>query len=312
MLSFNLYTLPAYLACLMNLFGLVMLFGFFKESYAGIEEPSSKETDDRSSTSSEVTTVPSYDKIGALICYLTRFTDMFTRTCFEVLASPLAMMFFGFNESHAVTIISISQSLVGGLTLGVYILFIFFKLDRFIQLRNGCVVALAAMISFYLLTYSYPFLSGKVPLTSELNTTDDAVGCNSERFGWCLDLTTVNVWYFYGTYALIIGLAFPLLTITMNSLFSKILGPRRQGKQQGILQASSAFARMIGPLATSALYTSFGPRPVWILQILVISSTLFSWTIFYKRMVPMQLPDNKPETNSTKISKEFKRKVHPI
>lgn len=131
-LSFNLYTLPAYLAVLMNIVGLVMLFCLFVESYAGIEEEQPKENDDQSSTtSSEVSTVPfSYDKIAVFICYLTRFTDMFTRTCFEVLAAPLAMMFFALNESHAVTVISISQSFIGGLTLFVYILFIFFKLER--------------------------------------------------------------------------------------------------------------------------------------------------------------------------------------
>jgi hypothetical protein len=110
----------------MNIGGLFLLFCFFEEHYVGLEE-----CDDRSSTSSEeAPNVPPYDRWAAFICYLTRFTDMFTRTCFEVLASPLAMMLFGLSESQAVTIISVSQSFVGGLTLGVYILFIFFKVDR--------------------------------------------------------------------------------------------------------------------------------------------------------------------------------------
>jgi MFS family permease len=92
-----------------------------------------------------------------------------------------------------------------------------------------------------------------------------------------------------------------LLTITMNSLFSKILGPIRQGKQQGILQASSALARMIGPLTTSALYSGFGPRPVWLLQMLVILLTLGAWITAYKRMIPM-IVDKDSKNN----------KVHPV
>lgn len=42
-----------------------------------------------------------------------------------------------------------------------------------------------------------------------------------------------NICFYYRAYAIIIGIAFPLLTITMNTLFSKVLGPIRQGKQQG-------------------------------------------------------------------------------
>jgi ceroid-lipofuscinosis MFS transporter 7 len=105
-LSFNLYTAPAWLACLMNLTGLVMLFCLFKEVYAGIKEQTN-DADDCSLTISEVSEKPSYDRLAAFICYMTRFTDMFTRTCFEVLAGPLAMMFFALDESHSVTIISI-------------------------------------------------------------------------------------------------------------------------------------------------------------------------------------------------------------
>lgn len=105
-LSFNLYTAPAWLACGMNISGLLMLFCFFEEVYAGIKEESN-DTDDRSSTNSEASEKPSYDRLAAFICYMTRFTDMFTRTCFEVLAGPLAMMLFALDESHSVTIISI-------------------------------------------------------------------------------------------------------------------------------------------------------------------------------------------------------------
>lgn len=56
------------------------------------------------------------------------------------------------------------------------------------------------------------------------------VGCNATKFDWCDNLTEVNMWIFYVSYALIIGLAFPLLQITNNTLFSEIIGPRLQGK----------------------------------------------------------------------------------
>ncbi|KAI6189959.1 hypothetical protein M3Y97_00064600 [Aphelenchoides bicaudatus] len=312
-LSLNLYTSPAYLACFMNMLGLLLLFTLFKENYAGIIEDDA--SDDQSSASSTTSALPAYDKLASFICYLTRFTDMFVRTNLEVLGSPLAMMFFALNETQAVKTLAITQGFVGALTLLVYFFFIFFKLERFVQLRTSCIAALAALIVFHVLTFSYPFLPDHVALTSELNTTDDAIGCNAERFEWCYSLTTVPIWLFYGSYSLIIGLSFPLLTLTMNSLFSKILGPRRQGKQQGLLQVSSGVARMAGPLAASNLYSGFGPRPVWILEILVITVTLSTWGVFYKRMVPLKVPDRAEiaaSISSPMDTKLSKNKVHPV
>lgn len=55
---------------------------------------------------------------------------MFVRTNLEVLGSPLAMMFFALNETKAVTVLATTQGFVGALTLLVYFLFIFFKLER--------------------------------------------------------------------------------------------------------------------------------------------------------------------------------------
>jgi hypothetical protein len=55
---------------------------------------------------------------------------MFVRSILEVLGSPLAMMFFALNETQAVTVLAVTQGVVGALTLFVYFLFIFFKLER--------------------------------------------------------------------------------------------------------------------------------------------------------------------------------------
>lgn len=55
---------------------------------------------------------------------------MFVRTNLETLGSPLSMMYFDLAESQAVSYMSTAQGVIGGLTLVVYLLYIFFKLDR--------------------------------------------------------------------------------------------------------------------------------------------------------------------------------------
>lgn len=141
------------------------------------------------------------------------------------------------------------------------------------------------MLGFHLITYAWPFLPNHVQLSN-----GTGIGCDNTKFPWCLHLHQVNVWLYYGSYVVLIGTAFPLITITLTTLFSKILGPRRQGTQQGIFQAASAVGRMIGPVTASALYSVYGPKAVWQLEITVIGGVIVAWFLMYNRMVEMKIP----------------------
>ena len=163
-----------------------------------------------------------------------------------------------------------------------------------------------ALIFFHVVTFSWPFLPGHVTMYSSTNTSmAEGVGCNVDKFTWCQALAPVNVYLYYIAYALVIGFAFPTMNITTTTLFSKVLGPRRQGTQQGIFQASGSAARMIGPILISILYSLYGPRIAWIMEVIVISTTLISWLVCYRRMVPLKVPaqleavDSPPSINST-------------
>uniref|UniRef100_A0A914YT60 Major facilitator superfamily (MFS) profile domain-containing protein n=1 Tax=Panagrolaimus superbus TaxID=310955 RepID=A0A914YT60_9BILA len=119
-------------------------------------------------------------------------------------------------------------------------------------------------------------------------TSNETFGCNTDKFTWCQSLRPVNVFLYYISYIIALGFAFPIMNITTTTLFSKVLGPRRQGLQQGLFQVSGGVARMVGPIVISILYTSSGPRWAWHLEILVIGITLLFWFIFYRRMIPFQ------------------------
>ncbi|KAI1702462.1 major facilitator superfamily domain-containing protein [Ditylenchus destructor] len=82
------------------------------------------------------------------------------------------------------------------------------------------------------------------------------------------------------------------MNIALNTLFSKIIGPRRQGTQQGFLQMSGGMGGMIGPVMITSMYTSYGPRMVWNFELCVILATIFLWILFYKRMTPLKPTQN--------------------
>uniref|UniRef100_A0AC34RDX2 Uncharacterized protein n=1 Tax=Panagrolaimus sp. JU765 TaxID=591449 RepID=A0AC34RDX2_9BILA len=118
----NMYTAPGYLACAMNIVGGILLHFYFQEKYAGIIETNNNDKDS--------VKIPMYDIIAILVCYFTRFTQMFINTNLETIGTAFSMMMFGWNEPQTVLFTSIAQGGVGILTFVTYILYIVFKLDR--------------------------------------------------------------------------------------------------------------------------------------------------------------------------------------
>ncbi|KAI6172608.1 hypothetical protein M3Y98_00992300 [Aphelenchoides besseyi] len=309
-LTFHVYNSPAYLACLMNVVGLILLHFYFKETYAGIveeEEDDAKNKSIESDLNSEKMErgspvpmphkqkLPDYDQIAVWVSYATRFADQFVRANLETLATAFAMMSFSYTEHLAVTRTSMAQGAVGAITFGVYIVYIIFDLDKHISNRIWCMMSLVILALF-----SCCYVRVAVSSRTRSSAASGGIGCNVTKYDWCEDLTTVNEYVFYSAYAIMIGIAFPILTITTNQLFSQILGPRRQAVEQGFLQVAAGVARMIGPVTAGHLYAWFGPRPVWWLEFVVCLIVLSLWFVFYSRMVPLHVPDellvHAPET----------------
>ncbi|KAH7728844.1 Protein Y53G8AR.7 a [Aphelenchoides avenae] len=285
-LSISMYTAPAYAACIMNVLGSLAIHFLFKEHYAGVVNKDIK------ANGGKKVPIPKFDPVAVALCHLTRFTQMFTHTNIETLGSPVAMVMFSWTRKEAVEYISTAQGFMSFLAFLTYIVYIVFKLDRVLNFRVNCIISLIGLVVFHLLTFSWPFLPGKVQTYVEGDNVtyasdQELLGCNVEKFSWCETLKPVNVWVYYGSYIVLIGLSFPNMNIALNTLFSKILGPRRQGTQQGILQCLVVAHECWDP--SFSLYMAYGPRMAWIVEILVIVATLVLWVVFYDRMVPLEV-----------------------
>lgn len=122
-----------------------------------------------------------------------------------------------------------------------------------------------------------------------------------------MELRQVNVYMFYVSYIIISGLSFASMNISLNTLFSKVIGPRRQGTQQGLLQVSGGVARMFGPVIVSFLYVLHGPRAVWLFILFVLALNTILWILFYQRMVPLRMPDNYSAFEKSSLGNESKQ-----
>uniref|UniRef100_A0A915K2K9 Uncharacterized protein n=1 Tax=Romanomermis culicivorax TaxID=13658 RepID=A0A915K2K9_ROMCU len=130
--------------------------------------------------------------------------------------------------------------------------------------------------------------------TSYINEHVIDVGCNSLKYSWCADgygMTREPIGLYLSTFFLLAS-GFPLANCALSALFSKVLGPRRQGTMQGNIIAGGAAARTSGPLFINFTFDLFGPRVSWGLSagILVISIVLALF--FYKRLVALDTNRN--------------------
>ena len=285
-LTISIYTAPALLACAMNLLNFICVWALFREVYAGVLTVDSQAKMDPSLA------LPKPDIAAVLLCYFTRFTQMFIHTNLETLGTMLAMLLFAWDESQTVKYFAIAQAIMSFLAFLTYLAFIFYRIEKIMNFRINLICSLIALILFHLLTFSYPFLPGHVQTFSSANQSQNGsnVGCDTAKFNWCDSARPLSPFYFYSCYILFIGLAFPNINVTLNTIFSKVIGPRRQGTQQGFLQMSGGTARMLGPVVISYLYTWFGPQSAWLMEIGLTAITLAYWFILYRRMVPLKLP----------------------
>ncbi|TKR63075.1 hypothetical protein L596_026954 [Steinernema carpocapsae] len=291
-LGINMYTAPAFTACFVNILCCFLLKCYFTESYAGIIENSQESV-------LEKPRLPKFDKTAAAVCNITRFTQQFFFTNIELIGSPFAMTIFAFTRQETIQYGSIAQVALGAISLGNFFSYIGFKFSRFMRHRIAIMGALATLFVFHLATYPWAFIPGQLVTynDSRLNTSEEHVGCNVNRFTWCDSMKPVNPWIYYIAFAICIGLAMPYIDISNNTVYGRILGPRRQGTMQGIMQFCGGLARFIGPMTVGVLYARYGPKAIWITEMGIIAVTGLLWVVFYKRMVELKVDETTTLTN---------------
>ncbi|CAD6188249.1 unnamed protein product [Caenorhabditis auriculariae] len=281
----DMYTAPAWFASVISLLSLLFIFIFLEENYAGV--------DDKAEAEDSYTAMPSFDKLPVAICVGTQFTLMFILTNLETIGSLYAKMMWGWSNSQAVLYTGIMQATNGLVGVLVYALFAV-KLGHYISQARERIFTLFGLglgVIYHVATYPYPW---GPPLPFEIrNETkkgknmSEELGCNPDKYRWCDYTRNVNFWLYAFMYGVVLGACFPIVNISMNTIFSKILGARRQGTMQGIMLMAGSFARTIGPLLVSWIFQEWGPDPLWIMEVVVLVVTMALWTIWYRRLVPL-------------------------
>ncbi|TKR87939.1 hypothetical protein L596_012265 [Steinernema carpocapsae] len=282
---FNTYTIPAYIMVLISVIAIVLLYTVFTETYAGIISKEERNQD-------PYTVLPKFDKLAACVCIYLWFMQNSINTDLEVMASPLTIAMYGWNDSQAVLyngliqtgtcLISVSQYVVLGYTpIG--------RLDKRLLILFG----LTMFSIYHVVNMPYPFYGSHmdyIPLegNSTIQGTSKHGGCY-DRYTWCAHTPRVPMPAYIATFCLCFGFAFPYVATPTGTLYSEILGPRNQGMMQGLFAFFGSVSRCISPLLATIIFEHSGyliPNSGQ-LGLLIIGMLLIA--IFRNRLVPLKL-----------------------
>ncbi|CAJ0938802.1 unnamed protein product, partial [Mesorhabditis belari] len=296
---FTAYTTRALLACLINVFGFIIVSKFFVEDYTMLRIEK-KELDNQ-------TVSPCWLALG--ICVLTRSSQALLLSTNDVVGSPYISMMFGYSEKETLQyniLMMLIQSVIG---LVIYFAYITLNLGKKLAIRTSIRLSLASFLLYHVLTFSYPFYSDYVELENPAAMSREYGVCEVRRYSWCTTLTTFNPFLYYISYLVLIGGFFPIINIALTTLLSKVIGPRAQGTYQGLFQVAGCISKMSSPVMLGYAYDMAGPRLLWIIQ---ESQTIFVfllWIAFNGRMIGMSERIEKMERRQKVTRKEMSQKA---
>uniref|UniRef100_F1L0I9 Major facilitator superfamily domain-containing protein 8 n=2 Tax=Ascaris TaxID=6251 RepID=F1L0I9_ASCSU len=283
-LLFNMYTVPAMLMVFVSLLSIVLLVFLFEENYAGVISDTDK--------ADPFIVVPKYDRMAAITCIYLWFMLQSIATNVEVTMTPFAIALYNWNNETAVLYNGILQCIGCSIDIMNYLLISYTRIGR-LDKRKMMLFSLSCFIFYHVFTLPWPFFDGPldyIELGGNTSTEDTSIsgGC-FRRYQWCAYTTRVPLPIYIFCFVFIFGFAFPYLAGPLGTVFSEILGPRKQGMMQGIFEFGGCVARCVAPIILTALFEKSGYLWPTVIHLGMSFFGLALLIVFYRRIVPLKL-----------------------
>uniref|UniRef100_F1LC70 Major facilitator superfamily domain-containing protein 8 n=1 Tax=Ascaris suum TaxID=6253 RepID=F1LC70_ASCSU len=280
------YTSPALLMVLISLISIILLIFCFSESYAGVVATNEQGVRGRFDM------IPKYDRAAAISCIYLWFMLQSVATNIEVIATPFAISLYNWNDATAVFYNGILQFISCCINVVNYIVISYTRIGR-IDKRKLLIFSCSCFIVYHLLTFPWPFYGGpldfiKIDDNSTVEDTSISGGC-LRRYEWCAYTSRVPLIIYVFSFIVILGFAFPFTSAPLGTVFSEILGPRKQGMMQGLFEFGACIARCISPLILTILFERSGYLWTTLMHLGLLSIGMALLIIFYQRIVPLRL-----------------------
>lgn len=120
-------------------------------------------------------------------------------------------------------------------------------------------------------------------ITMDENGTE-ILGCHNTQ-EWCKYTPQLTITQFIIGYSFT-SIGYPIGVTLIQTIFSKILGPRPQGVWMGLMTGAGCASRVLGPVFVSVIYTRFGTYHTFGVTGLMLIASMVWLQIVNKRLIP--------------------------
>ena len=291
-LSINIYTSPIIVCGFLALFNLVILI-WFKEFFVTPVTTRNTHTHTRSleytaliSDTSQHTEARPYDRIGFSSLVFTSLCAYLLVATTDSLLTPLSMDEFAWTSVQAITYNNILISM--GYFFSLFSMRFFNFLLKYAEERLLFLLVIMLISLAFFIYIPWP---GDLPeLAQTVNLTTELVGCNYVTKPWCFWVPKLHLLqYILATLVYCVNL--PIIYSESNTIASKVIGPHPPGVLMGMLTASIAIGRCIGPIIFMSLYTNYGPQITYAAMVWVVTCMILITLVTYRHLIPYSYTD---------------------
>ncbi|XP_032516610.1 major facilitator superfamily domain-containing protein 8 [Danaus plexippus] len=285
----DMYTAAGWINAVLGLINFILFLPFFfKEKKIAAREAMlahGKETEKEAMKAIKPDYVSSWMLVGAF------FVLVFNFVLLETLATSLTMDQFAWNKKQALEYMGALMSAGAIVACVVFALITpLTKLfeERALLLWGGFLLTGMASI------LCIPWGPGPPPLAGSSGVTEEAGGgCPQHSQPWCENSRGLTIVQFLLGYTCV-SIGYPLGVTLIQTIFSKVLGPRPQGVWMGVLTGAGCVSRALGPVFVSAVYARHGPDATFASTAALTFVALLALRLVYSRLKPPPSPEVVP------------------
>ncbi|CAK1555049.1 unnamed protein product [Leptosia nina] len=209
------------------------------------------------------------------------FVLVFNFVLLETLATSLTMDQFGWSKKQALEYMGALMSAGALVACAVFALITpltkIFE-ERALLLWGGFLLTgLASVLCI-------PWGPGKPPL-APVEATESGGGCPAQAQPWCTTSRGLTLSQFFLGYTCV-SIGYPLGVTLIQTIFSKVLGPRPQGVWMGVLTGAGCLSRALGPVFVASVYARRGPDATFGATAAFTFAALAGLRLVYDRLKP--------------------------
>ncbi|XP_043266810.1 major facilitator superfamily domain-containing protein 8 isoform X2 [Venturia canescens] len=307
-LPFNMYTMAGWINVIMGICNFIMFLPWnFKECKIAAREAMR----DQGKTSEEdtwKTVKPDYLAAWTMICAF--FFLVFNFVLLETLGTSLTMDQFAWSKTETLYYMGLLMS-VGGVVACVTFVMIGPLCKRFDERKVMLWGGFFCMIIGRIMCIPWgpdPPIIAEIDLTKNMTrgiNGTEIVGCPSTQ-EWCRTTPQMTVTQFLIGYGFT-SVGYPVGVTLVQTIFSKVLGPRPQGLWMGIMTGAGCGSRVLGPVFVGLIYTRWGTYHTFGITGATLIIAMIWLQVVYKRLIPQAVTSrlNQEDENAPKLDVEM-------